>query len=154
MRKEKKKAFFWGFIAIMSMSGFYFLTMRLSMPLAELWWNFQSSWYLITALILGFGLQIGLWSYLRNYPSQHLSGIIPGASGAMSNTAMLVCCSHHLFDALPFLGLAGSVLFLAQYQKFFLLLGLTINIFSIAYMLYLLNKKQSNCEVSASDKKI
>lgn len=146
MKEAKQKAWIWGLVAILVMSLFYLVIMLVSMPTREVWWNFSFSWYLIIPLILGFGLQIGLWIYLKNYPNKHASGAVPSSAGAVSGVAMLACCSHHLFDILPFVGLSGAGLFLAQYQRFFLLLGLTINIFGIAYMIYLLDKKQTQVD--------
>ena len=68
---------------------------------------------------------------------------MPGVSGATSGTAMIACCAHHLADVLPILGLSGASIFLTQYQKPFLALGLSINLFGIAYILYILQKQKS-----------
>ena len=127
------------------MAVFYLLVMFLTMPSAsEVWYNFSQFWYLIVSIVIGFGIQIGLWVYLKNYHAYHRSsGILPGASGAMSGGAMLACCAHHLAEVLPILGLSGAAIFLTNYQRPFLVIGLSINILGIAYMLRQLNKFKS-----------
>ena len=72
----------------------------------------------------------------------HTNGAVPGASGTMSGTAMVACCAHHLADVLPILGVSGATIFLAQYQKSFLILGVSINLLGIAYMLCLSQKNK------------
>lgn len=71
------------------------------------------------------------------------SAAMPGVSGATSGTAMIACCAHHLADVLPVLGLSGASIVLTQYQKPFLVLGLSINLFGIAYMMYILRKQKN-----------
>lgn len=141
-RNLKRKSILWGAFASLAMSGFYLIIMFLTMPSAsEVWYNFSQFWYLIGGIIIGFGVQIGLWVYLKNYHKiSHPSGALPGASGAMSGGAMVACCAHHLAEVLPILGLSGAAIFLAQYQRLFLVIGLSINLLGIAYMLSLLNK--------------
>lgn len=131
----KYKAFFWGGVASFVMSAFYLGIMFLTMSPREVWFNFTDFWYLIIGIIIGFGIQIGLWVYIKNCgDSGH--GTMPGASGAMSGTAMIACCVHHLADVLPILGISGAAIFLTQYQRPFLVLGLSINLLGIAYMVH------------------
>lgn len=146
IKKLKVKSFLWGVLASLSMTVFYLGVMFLTMPSAsEVWYNFSQFWYLIAGIIIGFGVQIGLWIYLKNYHKyHHLSGVLPGASGAMSGGAMVACCAHHLAEVLPILGLSGAAIFLANYQRPFLIIGLSINLLGIAYMLSLLNKNATD----------
>jgi len=136
------KSLFWGIIAGAAMAGFYLTIMLLTMPPSAVWLNFLAVWYLILAIIIGFGVQIGLWVYLKNCGMNHTNGAVPGASGTMSGTAMVACCAHHLADVLPILGVSGATIFLAQYQKSFLILGVSINLLGIAYMLCLSQKNK------------
>ena len=48
---------------------------------------------------------------------------------------MVACCAHHLTDLLPFLGLAGLAIFLADYQLLFIIVGVLSNIVGITIML-------------------
>ncbi len=129
----------YGLLGSLGMLGFYLGIMFLSMPPDAAWLNFVYFWYLIAGIIIGFGIQIGLWVFVKNCAGHH-HGAVPGASGAMSGGAMVACCAHHLADVLPVLGLSGAAIFLSQYQKPFLILGLSINLLGIAYMLYIVRK--------------
>jgi hypothetical protein len=135
----KTKVYFWGSIASLTMTAFYLIIMFLTMTPGEVWFNFSELWYLIVGIIIGFGIQIGLWVYVKNCGTD-VHGSVVGASGAMSGTAMVACCAHHLADVLPILGLSGAAIFLTQYQRPFLVLGLSINLLGIAYMVHLLQK--------------
>ncbi len=141
MKTTKTKSIFWGVIASLGMALFYVVIMFLTMPYSEVWYQFVSFWYLIIGIVIGFGIQVGLWVYIKNCGHMYASGGVAGASGAMSGTAMLACCAHHLADVLPILGLSGAAIFLTQYQRPFLVLGLSINLLGIAYMLRILSKQ-------------
>jgi len=134
------KALLWGVIASLAMSLFYLLIMLLTMTPQEVWLNFLASWYLLVIIIIGFGVQVGLWVFLRQKLTRHHAAAMSGASGTMSGTAMVACCAHHLADVLPVLGLSGAAVLLGQYQKPFLILGASINLLGVAYMLRLLRK--------------
>lgn len=139
MITAKTKSLVWGVGASLAMATFYLAIMFLTMTPNEVWFNFTGLWYLIVVIIIGFGVQIGLWIYVKNCGTQ-AQGAIPGAGGAASGVGMVACCAHHLADVLPVLGISGAAIFLTQYQRPFLILGLSINLLGIAYMLHLLNK--------------
>jgi len=121
----------------MAILTLYFLVMRLGSGS----WNFTLSElyrlrFWVTPLILGFGTQVGLFSYLKNC---HRIGKTEGGttvtSTATSSVAMLACCTHHLTDFLPFLGLATVATFLVSYQQWFLSLGILSNLAGIFLMI-------------------
>lgn len=144
-KTAKTKALFWGIIASLAMTAFYLIIMFLTMTPREVWYNFSEFWYLIAGIIIGFGVQIGLWVFIKNGAVHHRHGAaLPGASGAVSGTAMVACCAHHLADILPILGLSGTAIFLTQYQRPFLVIGLSINLLGIAYMFHILGKQRTN----------
>lgn len=103
-------------------------------------WNFTVSefsrfWYYVLPLTLGFGIQIGLYVYLRQRLAHHHSGgkmVI--ASGATSTGAMLACCTHYLASILPFIGAAGVVTLAAQYQVELFWVGLAFNLAGIIFI--------------------
>ena len=134
------RATLWGVAAGLGMATFYVVVMLLTMSAREVWENFTFSWYLIAGIITGFGVQIGLWVYLKNIIRIKRGGAMSGASGAVSGTAMLACCAHHAADVLPVVGLSGAAIFLARYQRPFLILGLLVNLLGIVYMITLLKK--------------
>lgn len=128
-------------VAGLAMAGFYLAVMFLTMKSAYVVWDtFVQFWYLIVGIIIGFGVQIGLWVCVKSYSRHEGPGAVAGVSGATSGTAMLACCAHHLADVLPILGLVGAGAWLTQYQGPILVLGLSINFIGIAYMLNVINK--------------
>jgi Cu+-exporting ATPase len=95
-------------------------------------WDF---WYFIVSLAAGFGIQIGLYSYLRNaVRSMDMSGKVVAVSGTTSTAAMISCCAHYLTNILPIVGAAGLVALVAQYQIELLWFGLACNLAGIIYM--------------------
>ncbi|MBI2007320.1 MAG: hypothetical protein HYS83_01280 [Candidatus Blackburnbacteria bacterium] len=97
--------------------------------------QFLSFWYFIVGLAAGFGVQIGLYSYLIGMTKKHTeSGGIVMVSGGTSTLAMISCCSHYLANVLPVLGVVGAVTFIAQYQIELFWLGLAFNLLGIFYL--------------------
>jgi hypothetical protein len=107
---------------------------------AEIFW--EDRW-IVFPIILGFGVQAGLYTILKMryfIPTAATgpSGPIMGAGGTTSTIAMAACCAHHLTDVLPFLGLTTAATFLAQYRIPFMLAGLGTTLLGILTMLYIL----------------
>lgn len=102
---------------------------------------------IVIPIILGFGVQIGLYTILRKrlfFPviSTGPSGALTGAGGATSTMAMVACCAHHVTDDLPILGLTAAATFLAEYRTAFMLVGLGTTIAGIIDMLFILFKER------------
>ncbi|HEY5574434.1 MAG TPA: hypothetical protein VIK64_15545, partial [Anaerolineales bacterium] len=86
-------------------------------------------------LALGFGIQIGLYTYLRRAIHRgDASGKVLAVSGTTSTAAMISCCTHYLTNILPFIGIAGFVTVVAQYQIELFWFGLASNAAGIAYI--------------------
>jgi hypothetical protein len=110
----------------------------------DLFW--QERW-LVVPLILGFGVQVALFTILRKrlfIPSTSTgpSASLTGAGGASSTVAMVACCAHHVTDVLPILGLSFAATFLAQYQTIFMVVALSITMAGILIMLVILFKER------------
>jgi hypothetical protein len=93
----------------------------------------------VVPIILAFGIQAALYSVLRFQlygPSAPVgpSGVVMGASGGTSATAMVACCLHHATNVLPILGLSAATAFLARYQRPFMELSLVMNLTGILIM--------------------
>jgi Cu+-exporting ATPase len=97
--------------------------------------QFASFWYFVLPLAIGFGLQIGLFVYLRQLTMLHHGGKVVAASGATSSAAMLSCCTHYLANVLPVIGAAGVVTMIAQYQVELFWLGLAFNAAGLGYII-------------------
>jgi hypothetical protein len=93
--------------------------------------------YLAAPLTLGFGVQVGLYTYLRAIvrARSRFGVAITGASGATSTTAMVACCVHRVADLLPYLGLSAAAGFLAAYKGAFMVFSLAVSLVGIALIL-------------------
>ena len=94
-------------------------------------------WYWVLALTSGFGIQVGLFSFIRQSMRERrvmTTGSV-AASGGISAGSMVACCAHHLSDVLPLLGLSGVAIFLVRYQLVFIIAGVLANIIGITIML-------------------
>jgi Cu+-exporting ATPase len=124
-----------GTLAFLAMLGVYFGVLTLVSG-----WDFTVSefakfWYYILPLALGFGIQMGLYVYLRRrLAHHHTGGKMVVASGTTSTAAMLACCTHYLTNVLPIIGAAGLVTLAAQYQVELFWLGLAFNAAGIAFI--------------------
>lgn len=97
--------------------------------------QFSTYWYFILGLAVGFGIQVGLYSYLKNIvQQQNGSGKIVAVSGTTSTAAMISCCSHYLVNLLPLLGIASFITLISQYQVQLFWVGLLANLLGIGYM--------------------
>jgi Cu+-exporting ATPase len=91
-------------------------------------------WYIVS-LAIGFGIQIGLYTYLRSAIHSHWSsGKVVAVSGTTSTVAMISCCAHYLANILPVLGAAGLATLVSQYQVEFFWVGLASNAAGILYV--------------------
>lgn len=112
------------FVIVTSISGRYFAVNQ-----------FYQNWYFLIGLVMGFGVQIALYQYIKNLMHRNLgTGKVIGVSGTTSTIAMISCCSHYLVNILPILGATGLVMFTAQYQTELFWIGILLNLIGIGYM--------------------
>jgi P-type Cu+ transporter len=129
------KPFQLGTLALMLMLAIYFGVVGLISGQNFAIEQFTKFWYFIVALALGFGIQVGLYTYLRNLVGQQgMSGKVVAASGTTSAAAMVSCCAHYLVNILPILGVTGMLTLVAQYQIELFWLGLAFNFAGILYI--------------------
>jgi len=145
MNKKYLKPTLAGFLGILLMALFYFIilfiiTGDIVHPIQQ----FIRYKYWMSTLLIGFGVQFGLFWYIRS--GLHLSGAVANSAistGAGSSAlAMAACCAHHILDLLPILGLSASAIFLSEYQEYFFLFGILSNIAGIALMVYIIKTKK------------
>lgn len=97
--------------------------------------QFGKFWYFIVPLAMGFGIQVGLYTYLKNLVGQHgASGKVVAVSGTTSTAAMVSCCAHYLTNILPILGVTGFLAMVAEYQIELFWLGLAFNVAGVMYI--------------------
>lgn len=98
--------------------------------------QFAKFWYFIVALALGFGIQVGLYTCLKNLAGRHgASSKVVAVSGTTSTAAMVSCCSHYLVNILPVVGVTGFLTVVAEYQIELFWVGLVFNAAGILYIL-------------------
>jgi Cu+-exporting ATPase len=113
------------YIAIVSLvSGWEFMLDQIS-----------QFWYYVLSLAVGFGIQVGLYIYLKNAIKQNSSPRVLAVSGATSIVTMISCCTHYLVNLLPILGAVGIITIISQYQIQLFWVGLIFNLLGIIYML-------------------
>src|SRR5512147_522727 len=93
-------------LAASLMAGIYFgiLTLAQGWEYASI--QFVRNRWFVLPIFTTIGIQAALYSILRfrlflttSAPSQ--TGVLIGASGGTSATAMVACCLHHVTDVLP-----------------------------------------------------
>ena len=147
MTNNIAKPALYGIIASTILLGVYFAVLTLVSG-----WNFAQSqfadfWYFIISLVVGFGIQIALYQYIKGLVhSGQGMGKVVGVSGTTSTAAMISCCAHYLVNLVPILGVTGLVTFVAQYQVELFWVGLASNVLGIGYMVTRITKFKKSHE--------
>jgi len=123
-----------GVIAALVLLVVYFAILSLVSDFEFAKGQFSRFWYFVLSLAVGFGIQFGLYVYLRDSVNQMTSKKVLAVSGTTSTVAMISCCAHYMVNILPILGTAGLVTFVGQYQVEIFYVGLLFNLFGIAYI--------------------
>lgn len=124
-----------GTISTAGLFLFYVMAMRLlAGSWAAVWWQFKELWYWMIPLAAGFGVQAGLFYYVKTSVNHGISNKMPAANSAVSTVGMVACCAHHAVDIVPILGVSALALWLTAYQKLLFLIGITSNLISILYL--------------------
>lgn len=105
---------------------------------------FFDKWYFIAPLVIGFGIQMGLFRAIH-LKSKKGKGVI-AASGGVSSGAMLACCMHNFVLLFPILGLSGAAVFFATYQNYVFGISILFVLGGIAYMWNQYKKLHSCCK--------
>lgn len=125
-----------GMGAFVLMISIYFGVVSLISGISFTLDQFARFWYFIVALAVGFGIQVGLYTYLKNLVGQHgASGKVVAVSGTTSTAAMVSCCAHYLVNILPILGVTGFLAVVAEYQVELFWVGLAFNAAGVMYIL-------------------
>lgn len=124
-----------GMGALVLLLAIYFSVVGLVSGVDFAFEQFTKFWYFIVLLALGFGIQVGLYIYLRDLVGQHgASGKVVAVSGTTSTAAMVSCCAHYLANILPILGVTGFLTVVAEYQVELFWLGLAFNAAGVLYI--------------------
>ena len=123
-----------GFVAAIILIVVYFIIVFLVSGWTFAQGQFRQFWYFIITLALGFGIQVGLYNYLKTM-IKTVSPRVIATTGATSTAAMISCCAHYLVNILPILGTVGIITVISQYQVQLFWVGLAFNFLGIVYMI-------------------
>ncbi|MDO8504208.1 MAG: hypothetical protein Q7S60_06045 [bacterium] len=138
-----------GIIGSSGLLGFYFLILSLVSGWSFARIQFFENWYWILGLSSGFGIQIAIFTYLKNQKAKLSAGVVT-ASGGTSALAMVSCCSHYLINILPIIGVSGLAAIIGQYQTEFFIIGAVSNLAGIGYLInkaMKLRENKTRCEI-------
>lgn len=128
--------FVWGVGGAIFISAVFYLVQAFGMQSWTTPIEFMTDqWYLVTPLILGFGVQAGLYRAIHLLTHHGGGGAMIG-SGSVSGTTMLACCMHNLVLIFPILGASGLAVFFAAYQTQVFLVSIGIMLLGVGYMTY------------------
>ncbi|MEM4318539.1 MAG: hypothetical protein QW244_03315 [Candidatus Pacearchaeota archaeon] len=106
-------------------------------------------WPFVFALSFGFGLQFGLYSFLKD--ALKIKNIVAKTtvtgSGVISTGSMAACCAHFIPSLIPILGLSiapglsGVLIESMRYQKLFFSIGIIANIIGIITMVRMIKTR-------------
>lgn len=97
-------------------------------------------WYWVAILASGFGVQVGLYSYVRSSIRSRVLTAELATTGTVSTGSMLACCAHALAGLLPLLGLSAAAVLVARYQLPLILAGVISNAIGITVMFTVIGK--------------
>jgi len=132
-----KKPMIFGIAGSLALLLVFFLIVSFANSFSHAIEEFLRMWYWILLLAIGFGIQVGLYTYSRGYAKIRSASATTSmaAAGTVSTTSMVACCAHHLTDFLPLLGLSAAALFVVKYQLLFIVIGILSNVIGISIML-------------------
>lgn len=108
-------------------------------------------WPFVAAIAGGFGVQAGLYGYLRLVVHHAVRLAAPtaatGVGTGASSAAMVACCLHHATGVLPLIGLSGAAVFLNSYRIPFMLAGLAVNVAGIFIMLRVVRQGRAHLQM-------
>lgn len=129
------KPFLVGVLASLVLLAVYLLSLLLISGWEFTRESFAEFGHYVIALALGFGLQVGLYTYLKQV-TRHTrdAGQVVAVSGATSGGAMIACCTHYLVNVVPVIGATGFIALVAQYQIELFWVGLVFNFAGLLYI--------------------
>ena len=133
-----------GFIGASVLFALYMLIVTIAQGWSHAIELFGQDAWLVIPIMIGFGVQVGLYTYLRSIMRRgsRSSKMMMGVGGGTSTAAMVACCAHHLADVLPLLGLSAATSFLAAYKIPFMLIGLIMNTIGVVVILRTIRRAQ------------
>lgn len=139
--RELVRPIIFGLLAALGLLAFYLGTITLAQGWEHAVEQLSIDRLFVGAIMAGFGTQVGLYTYLRGMHLHATAGGVAASTGT-SAVAMLACCAHHLTEVFAVLGLSGAAIFLNAYKTPLLWLGIVMNLFGIAYLLWKIRQQR------------
>lgn len=130
-----------GLFAALGLLSFYLGIITLAQGWAHALQQLGEDRWFVGAIVLGFGTQIGLFTYLKQLHAHAATSGVAASTGT-SAAAMLACCAHHLADILPIIGLSGAAILLDTYKTPLLWIGILMNLGGILYLMRNIRKQR------------
>ena len=135
-RINYRRPIIYGISASFILLSLFFIIVSLTESFDHALSEFFDYYLFLIPLAAGFGIQIGLGSYINAaLRVRNAANSAAVTNGGISTGSMIACCAHHLTDVIPLFGLSLIATFLASYQAFFMSIGLFANIIGILFML-------------------
>ena len=147
--KQKSLIFLKASVATVSLLSAYFILVGLISGIKFALSQFSTYWYFLISLAVGFGVQMGLYLYLRyvvKNSNMKMGGKTVAVTGTTSTLAMISCCAHYLANIVPILGIAGAFAIVSQYQIQIFWVGLAFNLFGIGFIINKIEKFKEHHE--------
>ncbi len=139
--RELLRPIIFGLLAALGLLTFYLGTITLAQGWGHAIEQLTIDRLFVGAIMAGFGTQVGLYTYLRGMHLHATAGGVAASTGT-STVAMLACCAHHLTEVFAIFGLSGAAIFLNAYKTPLLWLGVVMNLFGIAYLLWKIRQQR------------
>lgn len=114
----------------------------------------EDAWF-VAAITAGFGMQMGLFAHLRTVmkaTSGGMSTAVAATGTGGSTVAMVACCAHHLADIVPLAGMTAASLFLSEYKRPLMTVGLVATGIGILWMLWQIRRHNQRYTVAVVPK--
>lgn len=140
-----------GVLAALAMVGVYLGVLSVLQSPAHAVEQLVADGIWVALVALGFGIQIGLYTFLRLLIQAAKAAGATGMTAMGTGTStlgMLACCAHHLTEIAPLVGLAGAgglsgaIGFFTEWKYAFIALGLAMNVVGIVVTLRTLDKSR------------
>ncbi len=129
-----------GILAALAMLGVYLGILSAFQSPAHAFEQLAIDRVWVGLVALGFGTQIGLYTYVRmivHAAKATGATAMAGTGTGTSTLGMIACCAHHLTDITPLVGLmgasglSGAVGFFTEWKYAYIALGLAMNVIGI-----------------------
>lgn len=144
-----------GILAALAMLGVYLGILSAFQSPSHAFEQLATDRVWVGLVALGFGTQIGLYTYLRlivHAAKAAGATAMAGTGTGTSTLGMIACCAHHLTDIAPLIGLtgasglSGAIGFFTEWKYAFIALGLGMNAIGIVVTLRTIRKSKTHLD--------